>query len=95
MKIVVKYDNLNKNYPIISIDKAAYLSEYKIIINFNDGTVKIVAFELFLRKSLHPSMSKYLDVEVFKNFEITDGNLNWNDYDLIFPLWELYEGKIF
>ena len=23
-----------------------------------------------------------------------DGNLNWNDYDLIFPLWDLYNGRI-
>jgi hypothetical protein len=30
----------------------------------------------------------------FKNFKIIDGNLNWNDYDLIFPVADLHEGKI-
>ena len=30
----------------------------------------------------------------FKNYEIVDGNLNWNDYDLIFPIEDLYEGKL-
>ena len=48
----------------------------------------------FLSKSFHPSISKYLDENLFRNFEIKDGNLNWNDYDLIFPVYDLYEGNI-
>ncbi|CAN5512853.1 hypothetical protein BH09BAC6_BH09BAC6_28110 [soil metagenome] len=35
-----------------------------------------------------------MDEALFCNFEIKDGNLNWNDYDMIFPISELYEGKI-
>jgi hypothetical protein len=30
----------------------------------------------------------------FKKFKIIDGNLMWNDYEMIFPLEDLYEGKI-
>ena len=44
--------------------------------------------------SLHPSIRKYLDEARFKLFDIIDGNLNWNDYDMIFPVEDLYEGKI-
>jgi hypothetical protein len=35
-----------------------------------------------------------MDKERFKQFEIIDGNLNWNDYDMIFPVSDLKKGKI-
>jgi hypothetical protein len=44
--------------------------------------------------SVHPSVRKYLDEDQFSKFQIIDGNLNWNDYDLIFPIWELYNGRV-
>jgi len=47
-----------------------------------------------LESSLHPSIRKYLDEDKFKTYQIVDGNLNWNDYDLIFPLEDLYQGKL-
>jgi len=53
-----------------------------------------VVFLSFLSKSLHPSIEKYLDEKQFSNFNLTDGNLNWNDYDLIFPILDLYPEKI-
>jgi len=30
----------------------------------------------------------------FKNFAVEDGVLHWNDFDLVFPMADLYEGKI-
>ena len=30
----------------------------------------------------------------FKGFEVVDGNLNWYDYEMIFPLKDLYQGEI-
>jgi hypothetical protein len=35
-----------------------------------------------------------LDESKFKQFLILDGNLNWNDYDLIFPIADLYQGIV-
>jgi len=35
-----------------------------------------------------------LNEKLFSNFAITDGNINWNDYELIFPISDLYNGKI-
>ncbi len=32
--------------------------------------------------------------EVIVGKDETDGNLNWNDYDLIFPISDLYSGQI-
>jgi hypothetical protein len=60
----------------------------------SDGKENLVDFKPFLSKSLHPSIKKYLDENMFSNFSLTDGNLNWNDYDLIFPLSDLYNGQI-
>jgi hypothetical protein len=92
MKIFEDYD---KNTDVIFEIKKAELSEhYKVRLVFSDGTEQMVNFESFLKKSLHPSIRKYLDLTRFKSFKIVDGNLNWNDYDMIFPIADLYEGKL-
>jgi len=93
MKIIVESLN-NTVEDIIEIKSAKYLGDYSILIVFNDSSGKTIDFKPFLSKSLHPSISKYMDKALFQKFEIKDGNLNWNDYDLIFPVHELYEGKI-
>ena len=94
MKIAVDYSNSIHEFTTITIVEAVYDFKYKIKIKFNDGTNNTVDFESFLTKAQHPSIKKYLDLNLFLNFRLIDGNLNWNDYDLIFPIWELYEGKI-
>jgi len=93
MKIIENYNDavvINT----IEVTDAHHLKDYTINIEFNDGSSKSVDFKPFLSKSAHPSISKYLDKNLFSTFEIKDGNLNWNDYDLIFPMDNLYEGKI-
>ena len=94
MRILVDYKEGSSELGQLKIDSAKYLSDYAIRIRFNDGTEKLVDFKPFLSSSLHPSIKKYLDEKKFSNFSLTDGNLNWNDYDLIFPIWDLYNGKI-
>ena len=37
---------------------------------------------------------KYLDEKKFKQYELDDGDLEWNDYDLCFPIADLYENTI-
>ncbi len=94
MRIIIEYNNIDDEANQLKIDSAKYLSDYAIRIKFNDGSEKLVDFKPFLSKSLHPSIKKYLDENQFSNFSLTDGNLNWNDYDLIFPISDLYDGKI-
>lgn len=94
MKITVDYTYFENEVSVITITEALYESLYKITLKFNDGTTKTIDFEHFLKKSQHASINKYLDLKFFKKFAIIDGNLNWNDYDLIFPIWDLYQGKI-
>lgn len=93
MKIVLDY-NIDKPTDIIKIVTAKYIGDYAIRISFNDGLEKLIDFKPFLNKSVHPSISKYLDEGLFEQFKINNGNLNWNDYDLIFPVHNLYEGSV-
>jgi hypothetical protein len=79
---------------LIEVKEAIYSDNYIIRIRFNNGVEKLVNFKPFLLNSGHPSIRKYLDEKLFREFKIIDGNLNWNDFDLIFPIEDLLEGKI-
>jgi len=92
MKIVVAYPDYDTD--LIEVTSAKYVGNFAIRINFNDGTSRLVNFKPFLESSLHPSIRQYLNENKFQKFEIVDGNLNWNNYELIFPLEDLYEGKM-
>lgn len=94
MRIIVDYKDIASKSEKLKIDSAIYLSDYAIRLKFNDGNERIVDFKPFLLKSLHPSIKKYLDEKKFSKFELRDGNLNWNDYDLIFPISDLYKGNV-
>ena len=78
----------------LKINSASYLGDFTIKLIFNDKTERIVDFKSFLKKSIHPSIKKYLEESEFKKFNIKDGNLNWNNYDIIFPIWDLYQGDL-
>ena len=94
MRIIVDYQDSESGFNQLKIDSAKYLSNYAIRIKFSDGNERLVDFKPFLSKSLHPSIKKYLDENKFSSFSWTDGNLNWNDYDLIFPISDLHNGQI-
>jgi hypothetical protein len=92
MKIVVEYDqHIEEQFELKEAEFSGY---YKINLIFSDGTKQLVDFGPFLEKSQHPSIRKYLELNRFRTFKVVDGNLNWNDYDLIFPIADLYEGRI-
>ena len=79
---------------VIEIVTANYTSGYKIKLNFKDGSEREVDFEPFLTKAQNPMITKYKDLEEFKKFYLEYGDLVWNDYELCFPIINLYEGKI-
>ena len=94
MRIVIDYRENESGFEQLKIDSASYLSDYAIRVKFNDGIEKLVDFKPFLSKALHPLIKKYLDEKQFSNFNLIDGNLNWNDYEMVFPILDLYNGKI-
>ena len=79
---------------IVKITSADYVSGYKLQMRFSDGKERAVDFEPFLRQSLNPVIPAYLDLEKFKLFSMEYGDLQWNDYDLCFPVADLYESQI-
>jgi hypothetical protein len=79
---------------IISIYEAKYIDGYKIAITFNDSKMQIVDFENFLSSAQHPQIAKYLEQDKFKNFSISHGDLEWNDYELCFPIADLYDSRV-
>lgn len=78
----------------ISIIKAQYLNDYKIKFIFSDGVEQVINFKNFLSSAKNPMTKKYLNSSLFKKFKIKHGDVEWNDYELCFPLWDLHEGKI-
>ena len=80
---------------VIEVISAEYIGDFTISVKFDHGAEKLVDFRPFLLSSGHPSIRKYLDEKLFQEFKIIDGNLNWYDYDLIFPVEDLLEGRIY
>lgn len=79
----------------ILIEDAVYKSNYKIEIVFSDKKTRIVGFSHFLKNHNHPQYNKYKTERNFKRFKIENGNIVWGkDWDMIFPIKDLYEGKI-
>ena len=78
----------------INIEEANYISEYKIHFKFNDGKENTVDFKPFILSSSHPDIQKYQNKKLFKNFSLAYGEIEWNDYELAFPIFDLYQGHI-
>jgi len=79
---------------LIFVEKAEYLGGHKLQLTFNDGIEQKIDFGPFLSNSLNPFINKYLDLTEFKKYELDNGDLEWNDYDLCFPVADLYENNI-
>ncbi|MBU0600649.1 DUF2442 domain-containing protein [bacterium] len=79
---------------VITIKKAEYLGGYKVTLLFNDNTEQSIDFYPLLANSLNPLIRKYLDLNEFKKFKLDLGDIEWNDYDLCFPIADLYENNI-
>jgi len=91
MKITIDRSRPGK---LIKVKSAKYLKDFVIRITFDDNEERLVDFKPFLSKASHPEIVKYLKESNFKKFKVEGGNLNWNDYELIFPIEHLYEGLI-
>jgi hypothetical protein len=63
-------------------------------IKFNDGTRRIVDFGPFLRSARNPMFTKYRRLKQFKSFHVQHGDLMWGDFEMIFPIDDLYRGEI-
>jgi hypothetical protein len=78
----------------VRIESAEYVPPYKLRLRFDDGRENFVDFEPFLSQSRHSAIQAYHDRKKFRKFTIEDGFLHWNDFALVFPMADLYAGKI-
>jgi len=79
---------------IINIISADLVGDYRIRLGFDDGTAQTVDFRSFLTASLHPDIRCWLDPARFSSFRIEYGELIWGDYDLCFPVIDLYRNDL-
>ena len=79
---------------VVNVESAEYVEGYKLHLVFSDNRERTVDFEPFLGSSPNPMIRKYLHLDRFRNFTVEYGDLLWNDYDLCFPVADLYEGRI-
>jgi Protein of unknown function (DUF2442) len=79
---------------IINILTADLVGDYRIRITFDDASEQTIDFKRFLSDSVHPDIRAWLDPDRFSRFRVEYGELIWGDYDLCFPMIDLYRNSI-
>lgn len=85
---------MSKKLKIIKLVSVIYLSEFKLNLTFDDDISQLVDFKPFLESSSHLEVKKYLNLNKFKKFSFKNNELMWGDFDLIFPIVDLYENNL-
>ena len=79
---------------IINIVDAVLVGDYCLKLTFDDGKAQTVNFKPFLTHSHHPDIRAYLEPARFSSFRLEFGELVWGDYDLCFPVIDLYQNQL-
>ena len=79
---------------VVYVESAEHAGEFRLRLTLSDAAEQVIDFEPFLRQSQNPLIQAYLDPTVFARFAVKDGDLIWDDYDLCFPIADLYEGRL-
>ena len=80
---------------VIFVKSAVHVKSHILEIEFSDGAKKMVDFAPFIFSNGHPDYERYKSEKSFLSYEIVDGNLNWDDYTMIFPVEDLYKNQLF
>ncbi len=78
----------------INITAVEQVGDYVLRLSFDDSTVQTVDFKPFLSFSRHPDIRTYLEPARFAAFRLEYGELVWGDYDLCFPIADLYQNRL-
>ena len=77
----------------VNIVQAEPAGGYRLGLTFSDSHKTLVDLAPILERSLNPQTRQFLDAERFLSFRLEWGNLVWGDYEMCFPIEELYEGR--
>ncbi len=78
----------------IKIKQIKYIKKFELQITFSDATIKNIDFANFILNSKKPDIQKYQKPSKFKAFSFKNGELMWGDFEMIFPIMDLYKGTI-
>jgi hypothetical protein len=78
----------------MDITRVESIGGYELRIVFSDGHEQVVDLEPFLSTSRNPETRRYLDRDTFGSYRIEWGNLVWGDYEMTFPIEDLYAGRL-
>lgn len=79
---------------VLKIIKVEHLGGHKLKLSFSDGAEQKIDFKPFLERSSHPEIRKFLSLKRFKQAALQNGELMWGDFDLLFPISDLYENQL-
>ena len=80
---------------MMKIEKVERCGSFVLKFFFQDGKITLIDFEPFLRHSHNAQIRKYLQEEMFANFQLRDGEISWNNGDLSFHPYSLYVGNLY
>ncbi|WP_146441922.1 DUF2442 domain-containing protein [Vibrio kanaloae] len=78
----------------LSVVRVTHITGHILEIEFNDKHVSVVDFAPFIFGNGHPDYDLYKNISNFLKFDLSDGNLNWDDYTMIFPVEDLYKNQL-
>lgn len=78
----------------INVVSATRTGDYRISLVFDDNKVQEVDFKSFLAHSHHPDIRAFLDQKRFSSFRVEHGDLVWGDFEMCFPVMDLYRNTI-
>ena len=79
---------------LINIIRVTFVDGYRLLLDFDDSTSQTIDFEPFLSRSQHPSIRSFLTPKTFSAYRLEHGELVWGDYELCFPMADLYRNAI-
>ena len=80
--------------PYLAITHAEQIGPLQLRLTFNTGETREVDFAPFLKEHPNPLIRRYADPDHFARFRITDGDLEWDDFERCFPIIDLYENTL-
>ena len=78
----------------LSVKSVRHVKSHILEIEFSNGEFKILDFAPFIFSAGHPDYERYKSESGFLKYIVEDGNINWDDYTMIFPVEDLYSGKL-